>query len=492
MSDLDTRTLAALQRGRLDEAAELLRKALTVDKSNATLFLRLGAVLVSQDKIEEAAPAIERAVALNPASHEGIMLLGHIAYMRGELNAALARYRHAVQLKPDFAEAFNGLGNTLQVLGRGKEALDAYHKAVALDPKAARRYLSLANAKTFSKNDPHLLAMQALCDDGASPEQRMFLHFALGKAYADLNDHERAFEHLLKGNALKRAQTAYDEATTATLFQRIEHVFTPALIKKARHAERSHLPVFIIGMPRSGTTLVEQILASNPLVHGAGELTTFQQVLDAMRLPGGLMPYPDFVPALDPSNINRIGARYLAELRRIAPAGATRVIDKMPSNYFFVGLIHLALPNARIIHVIRDPLDTCLSCFATLFTSPQNHTYDLAELGRYYRRYQKLMSHWQKVLPPGRILDVHYEDVVADLNGQARRIIAHCGLDWDERCLAFHQTDRPVRTASVMQVRQPIYNSAIGRWRVCEPFFGPLLAELGVRSSPPGPLSPVT
>ena len=172
-----------------------------------------------------------------------------------------------------------------------------------------------------------------------------------------------------------------------------------------------------------------------------------------------------------------LGTRYLAEIERLAP-GARHITDKAPINFIFAGLIHLALPNAPIIHTVRDPVDTCISCFSKLFTEEQNHTFDLAELGRYYRHYQALMEHWHRVLPPGRILDVRYEDVVADLEGQARRIIAHCGLDWDARCLAFHQTERPVRTASTAQVRQPIYNNAIGRGRVYTQFLAPLLAEL--------------
>ena len=178
-----------------------------------------------------------------------------------------------------------------------------------------------------------------------------------------------------------------------------------------------------------------------------------------------------------------LGARYLAEIERLAP-DSIRITDKMPTNFIFAGLIHLALPNAAIIHTVRDPVDTCLSCFSKLFTEGQHHTYDLAELGRYYRHYQALMAHWHRVLPPDRILDVRYEDVVADLEGQARRIIAHCGLDWDPRCLAFHQTERPVRTASAAQVRQPIYNSAVGRWRVHEEALRPLLASWVLQAVP--------
>ena len=195
-------------------------------------------------------------------------------------------------------------------------------------------------------------------------------------------------------------------------------------------------------------------------------------------------PYPDFVPALDAHGAASRSARATVAggaCRKLAPAHAERVTDKMPSNYYFAGLIHLALPNAKIIHTIRDPVDTCISCFSKLFSAEQNHTYDLGELGRYYKRYERLMAHWHRVLPAGRILDVRYEDVVADLESQARRIIAYCGLPWDDRCLSFHETDRPVRTASATQVRQPIYNSAVGRWRVYEQHLGPLLDALGGR-----------
>jgi len=203
-------------------------------------------------------------------------------------------------------------------------------------------------------------------------------------------------------------------------------------------------------------------------------------------------PYPSFVPTLDSGALRQIGAAYVAAVRRIAasvpsPSGSRRpderqrVTDKMPSNYYFVGLIHLALPNAKIIHVVRDPVDTCFSCFSKLFSAEQNHTYEMGELGRYYRRYEQLMAHWRRVLPPERMLEIRYEEVVADVEKQARRIISHCDLAWDDRCLSFHQTDRPVRTASATQVRQPIYKSAVGRWKVYEQYLGPLLDALQAR-----------
>jgi hypothetical protein len=238
-------------------------------------------------------------------------------------------------------------------------------------------------------------------------------------------------------------------------------------------------------MPRSGTTLLEQIIASHPRVHGAGELQTLNDVILTVRDSGGnTIPYPEFVPAVDSVALRQIGERYLAGVRELAAkhgrANPERITDKMPSNYYFAGLIHLALPNAKIIHIMRDPIDTCISCFSKLFSAEQSHTYDLAELGRYYARYERAMAHWRAVLPAGRILDVRYEDLLADLKGQAQRIIAYCGLPWDERCLAFHKTERPVRTASATQVRRPLYTSAVGRWRLYADHLGPLLHALGM------------
>ncbi|HEX3709260.1 MAG TPA: tetratricopeptide repeat protein [Pseudolabrys sp.] len=477
---LDNLALCVKDLDRLDEAETLLRRALAIEARSDKIHIHFGTVLVDQNKAVEAQAAAERALALNPKSHDAINLMGRVAFDRGDLPAALDYYQRAIVLKPDLADAYNNMGNALKELGRLREAHDAYCKSIEIDPNISGVYVNLADSKKFKHGDAHLSIMERMAATaGSSRIDRMHLDFALGKAYADMKDYDRSFGHLLAGNAAKRATTAYDEEQAFALFDRVEQVFSPTLItEKTGGGEVSARPIFIIGMPRSGTTLIEQLLASHPAVHGAGELKIFNDVVLTVRGPDGkTLPYPEFVPALDARSLREIGAEYVKRLAAIAPDGE-RVTDKMPSNYYFAGLIHLALPNATIVHAMRDPVDTCVSCFSKLFAAEQNHTYDLAELGRYYTRYHGLIEHWRRVLPPGRILDVRYEDVVADLEGQARRILSHCGLPWDDRCLAFHKTDRPIRTASATQVRQPIYKTAIGRWRAYDKFLGPLRAEL--------------
>jgi tetratricopeptide (TPR) repeat protein len=487
---LDNLALALKDLERLDEAAELLRRALVIESRSDKFYVHYGTILFDQKKIEEAAVATERALALNADNHDAVNLMGSLAFERGELDAALAHHRRALVLKPDLADAYNNMGNVLKDLGQLDDAYNAFLQALQLDPNIAGVYVNLADSKKFAPGDAHLAAMEALAakDEGLSKTDRMQLDFALGKAYADLKEYSRSFKHLLAGNAAKRAAIIYDEQAASALFDRIEAAFSRELIAaKSGAGDPSAAPIFVIGMPRSGTTLVEQIIASHPQVLGAGELHALNDVVVGVRGPDGQpLPYPECVAALDPAALRQIGARYVALLREIAArngqADAERTTDKMPSNYYFAGLIHLALPNAKIIHTIRDPVDTCISCFSKLFSAEQNHTYDLAELGRYYKRYERLMAHWRRVLPADRILDIRYEDVVADLEEQTRRILAYCGLPWDDRCLSFHKTDRPVRTASATQVRQPIYTNAVGRWRVYEDHLGPLLTALRIEN----------
>jgi hypothetical protein len=273
---------------------------------------------------------------------------------------------------------------------------------------------------------------------------------------------------------MKRKQLPNDEAKVLGFMDGCRDVFTSGFLRAmAGHGDPSPVPVFIVGMMRSGSTFVEQILASHPAVFGGGERPYFEKSLIAARQNAGTG---------DGAWIGALAADYLRTLTAAAPM-ASRITDKLLGNFNYAGLINLALPNARIIHISRDPLDTCVSCFSKLFTGSAYFFYDLAELGRYYRHYQRLMAHWRDVLPDGVMLDVRYEDLVADLEGQARRIVAHCGLEWDDACLAFHRTDRAVRTASVAQVRQPLYTSSIGRAQPLRAKLRPLIEALSGASA---------
>jgi hypothetical protein len=311
------------------------------------------------------------------------------------------------------------------------------------------------------------------------PEQ-VELHFALGQAHADIGSHVRSFYHLIEGNSLRRRSIVYDEARTLGWFDRIRSTFTADLVNGlSGRGNPSPVPIFIVGMMRSGTSLMEQMLACHPDVFGAGELRTLPGLVETLsgtsRDPNA---FPELVRSLPGEQFHQLGSDYLAAVTRLT--GKQRITDKLPGNFAFAGLIHMAMPNARIIHMKRDPIDTCLSCFSLLFTENHPYCYDLRELGRYYRAYDAVMGHWRQVLPSRVMLEVHYEDLVGDAENQLRRVLAHCGLEWNDACLDFHDVDRPVRTASAFQVRQPIYRTSIGRWRPYEKLLRPLIEELGL------------
>jgi tetratricopeptide (TPR) repeat protein len=513
-------TLYSLRR--LAEALGSYDKALTVNPDYAEALSNRGIVLAAMQRFGLALSSYAKALAIKPSFAEAWNNRGNSLLALKRLNEALASYDLALAAKPDFPEALNNRGNVLDDLGRGEEALVSYDKAIAIkptfadayfnrgivlewlgrfdearasyvrslttNPHVAKVYLNYADSGKFSPDDPYLGIMEKMRSGGGALDDsdKVHLDFALAKAYADLNEYRRSFKYLTSGNALKRAQVQYDEAGTLAFFDRIEAIFTPSLVqaKTIVSNDAVPIPIFVFGMPRSGTTLVEQILASHPQVHGAGELKTLVEVAAEIRRPDGLpVHYPDFLADIDARALSAMGARYTAEISKVA-SGALYVTDKMPSNYQFAGLIHLMLPNARMIHVLRDPNDICVSCYSKLFTEGHEYTYDLAELGRYFRRYRKLMAHWRRVLPKDRILEIRYEDIVKNLEGEARRILAYCGLDWSPRCLSFYETDRPVRTASAAQVRRPIYDNAVGRSLVYDEFLGPLKENLAPPQDP--------
>lgn len=469
-----------LKQARRPEAADLLRRAIKARPKSPAAHNTLGLVLHTEGRFKEAAASFEKALALDPADPEPHNNLGAALHLLGRYERAIAFYRKALSLRPNYADAQNNLGNALQVLGRLDEARAAFEAAVGIDPRRASFQLGLAGSKRFTRDDPHLARMEELAGKLASmPDaDRMHLHFALGKALADAGEHDRSFTHLLAGNSIKRRQIAYDEAATLRRFESIRDAFN-APMRGDEAGAASARPIFVIGMPRSGTTLIEQILASHPDVFGAGERADFRHAVEAVLGDG----HPEAAPGAPASRLRAIGNRYLDGVGALAPSRARRIVDKMPTNFLFAGMIAMALPNARIIHASRDPADTCVSCFATLFRGELPFTYELGELGRYYRAYEALMAHWREVLPPGMMLDMRYEDLIDDLPPAAQRLIAHCGLEWDPACLDFHRTERPVLTASAGQVRRPLYRTSVGRWRAYGDRLRPLLDALGTDGS---------
>jgi tetratricopeptide (TPR) repeat protein len=465
--------------GKFEQAVRRYERALAIMPDFAEAHFNLANALRAQGKLDDAVLHYERALVLTPAFAAAHCNLGVALKEQGKLAAAVAQFEQALLVKADYAEAHSNLAAVWLELGQLAAAERAIERAIDLEPKVPGHYYALSQIRRFTAGDPWLTAMEDLARESRSPpkEGSVKLHFALGKAYADVGRHQSSFDHFLAGNALKRSEIGYDEAATLAMFQDIRNLFTPERVGALQgFGQRSDAPIFVLGMPRSGTTLVEQILASHPQVFGGGELELLPRLV-ARR--GDRTGVEVEVAGLDAAIVRRLASEYLAGLRALAP-GATRVTDKMPANFALVGFIHLALPEARIIHVRRNPIDTCLSCFSTLFTRGHPYSYDLAELGRYYRAYQVMMEHWQKTLPAGVILDVQYEDVVADVNAQARRMLEHCGLPWDDVCLAFFDTRRAISTASAAQVRRPVYDTSVGRWRAYQSALQPLLQALAI------------
>lgn len=466
---------ALYRQGRLAEAATALEQAIAAAPEAADPRAALGEVLLKLGRPRAAMAAFAAAVGLDPHLNAVCRNVESLATEKARNNAVLENCRHILGRYPRYAEAHYGRATALLHLGREAEARAACEQALVLNPTVPAYYHVLIHTGDPARNANAVAALEQLATVEAelSDEDRATLHFLLAKANEDQGRIAEAFTHLTKGNAVKRGVAAYDEARELDRMRAIAAAFTPDRIKALGGAgTSSDLPVFVVGMPRSGTTLVEQILASHPAVFGAGELTVLPDLVAAHGLADTLAGAND--PAL-----TRLGEAYVAEISKLAP-GAGRIVDKLPYNFLRAGLIHVALPRARIIHVMRDPLDTCFSCYALSFAGDIGFAYDLGELGRYYRAYEALMAHWRAVLPAGSILDIQYEELVKDLPVMARHMTDYCGLVWDARCLDFHKSRRAVVTASLHQVRQPLYTSSIGRARAFAGQLAPLREALGL------------
>lgn len=373
-----------------------------------------------------------------------------------------------------------GYGHSLKTLGDQAGSLRAYREAIRLRPEFGEVYWSMANLKIFKFEDEEVEAMEQQLENDELPDSTVVhFRFALGKAYEDRKDYEKAWHYYHSGNQLQRPLVKYDPVENSTEKTAIREYFSRERLAEAEgHGYPDEGPIFIVGLGRSGSTLIEQILASHSQVEGTEELSVLGNLSDTItKYRSDRQKFPEVLNSMRPLDWRGLGLEYLDGAKRYRMTDKPIFTDKLPNNFPFVGLLHLILPNAKIINARRHPIDTCLGNYKQLFGHGQNLTYDVFELADYYREYCLTMDHWNEVLP-GKVLDVHYEEVVTDLEGQVSRILDHCGLPFEEACVRFHETKRPVKTASSEQVRQPIYKGGMGKWRKYEQYLDDWKEEL--------------
>jgi tetratricopeptide (TPR) repeat protein len=461
--------LARLTRYR--EAEEHLRRALGIRESLPEAHFNLASVLVATGRYREAETPLRRALKLKGDFLEARISLGGTLVLLSRLPEARDSYEKALRLAPSNALALVGLGKLDALEGRFSEAETAFRRALEVEPRASYAWAALAGLRRMTPADGEWRKRaEELAAGGLEPYDEAVLRFALGKYYDDVGDFGRAFPSYQRANQLQKlAATPYRRETHVRYVDEWMRIYTKEALEAAREgASDSALPVFVIGMPRSGTTLVEQIIASHPAAYGAGELDFWTTLVHKREV-----SVRQAVP--EGSARKRLAQEYLRVLAGHS-ADASRIVDKAPMNADYLGLLHAVLPKARVIHVQRNPIDTCLSCYFQQFSPVMNYTMDLSDLADYYREHARLMAHWRRTLPPGTMLEIHYEELVADQEASTRRILEFLALPWDERCLEFHKTARVVTTASAWQVRQKIYRSSAQRWRHYEKFIKPLLS----------------
>jgi tetratricopeptide (TPR) repeat protein len=465
-----------------DDPELLLSRALQLEPDYHAMRYDYVLALLSRHKHAEALAQIERLLTVDPDNRAYRITHATVCVGMGKHEQAIAEYREILAETPRAADIHLSIAHALKTLGRQAEAVTAYRTAFELRPSFGDAYWSLANLKTYrfdAEDTTRMREQERAADTGA--EDRYHLCFALGKALEDRGEHAESFAYYRRGNALKKAELRF----------RIEPIERNARLQasvctreffaaRCGYGSDSAEPIFIVGLPRAGSTLLEQILASHSQVEGTAELPNVLRFVAELqgRDPDSAEPrYPAILERLGAADYRKLGEKYLADTR-VYRSGKPRFIDKMPNNFRHIGLIHLMLPNAKIIDARREPMACCFSNFKQLFASGQEFTYDIDDIARYYRSYVRLMRHWDDALP-GKILRIQYEDVVDDLEGSVRGLLEFCGLPFEPACLAFHKTERSVRTASSEQVRRPIFKEGVDQWRHFAPWLGSLRTALG-------------
>ncbi len=460
---------------RYREAEVFLQRAVALAPDYPRAWVDLVNVQRELEKFEDATESAEKLIALAPDKAESYMAYASVVGAAGDHDAAIDTYGKVLKISPEKAGALCSMAHHQKTIGLTDDAVAAYRASIAVQADHAEAYWSLANLKTFRFELAEIEAMQSLLEREDLPsESRAQLNNALGLEFEAQKNFDRAFSHFEQCNIVRRQAESYDPVETETTHDRVIEMFDEAFLSQPAGDVVDPAPIFVVGLPRSGSTLIEQILASHSKVDGTHELSDLSKVVRNLRRrsPPGTR-FPEVVAPLKPAGWSRIGSEYLSRTERYR-AGADFFIDKNPNNFIFAGLLKLAMPNAKIINARRHPLDSCLGTFKQLFASGQPFGYDMDELAEYYLQYQRLMDHWHRVMP-GFVLDVHYERVVGDLEGEVRRLLDFCGLPFEDRCLSFHKTERAVKTASSEQVRQPIYSTSVNLWRNYEMHLAPMV-----------------
>lgn len=473
----------AARLGRYADAEALLERCLELAPSFLGARHNYAYVLQRQNKLARSLEQIERLLTADPRNPGFRNLHAAVLGRAGDYDRALKIYADVVKEYPTNAKVWMSYGHALKTAGQQGECVSTYRRAIELSPQLGEAYWSLANLKTFRFSDADVAAIHGqLRRNDLSEEDRFHFHFSLGKAFEDARDYAKSFEHYDHGNRLRREMVQYEADETSQHVRRSKQLLTPEFFAvREGWGSSAPDPIFIVGLPRAGSTLLEQILSSHPLVEGTMELP---DIIDMARSLGGgrargeASKYPEVLAEFSADQLHALGNQYIANTRIQRKTDAPFFIDKMPNNFAHVGLIQLILPRAKIIDARRHPLGCCLSGFKQHFARGQHFTYGLDDIGRYYRDYVELMAHFDAVLP-GRVHRVIYETLVDDTESEVRRLLDYCGLPFDERCLRFYENDRAVRTASSEQVRRPIYREGVDHWQHYESWLEPLKHALG-------------
>lgn len=504
-----------LEEERVDEAIPFLMQSLEMQPNNTEALCSLGGAFLAREESEKAYAYFSKALSISPNHANSLAGLGRVFQDGSRFEKSLECFNKAIEIDPTKDSFYLHRAVTYQDLERVQEAIadfdksfeldttktialvakarlfvelhdmesanQVYKQALSVDPKDISTLSQFTLTYKVKKDDANLATLIDIYESGEPTKvnDRLTLHFALGKCFEDVGEYDKAFFHLSEGNRLKRKLFDYEATSETEVVNNLINTFSKEYISRCEGSgNATDTPVFIVGMPRSGTTLVEQIISSHPSVYGAGELHYLPMLTSEAVNHFNMVSVPNMLKSLTPEIINYIADQYLMHIRTLNQK-ALRICDKMPNNYYNIGLIHLIFPNAKIIHLKRNPLDVCLSGFSRVFLRGQHQSYDLVEQGKYYRDYARLMQHWRAALPEGSFFEIQYENLIEDTETFARQLIDYCGLDWREECLAFHESNRRVKTASIMQVRQPIYKTSVEKWRRYEKHLGPLREALG-------------